>query len=385
MIQSGGEVLVRSGLDQAANRDFHRSFVVEPIGTKVVFGRGRFNSHLVSELDELGFSRILLVGSSSSRPLLEAAKQQLSTRVAAVFDGSRQHVPGEVTELVVPLASEYDCDGIVAIGGGSAIGAAKIVALKTGLSIIAVPTTYSGSEMTPVWGMTEGDRKVTGRDPKVAPKTVIYDPDLLQTLSKETAAASSLNALAHCVEALWAQGASPLSDSAATRGISEIMGGLDRIAGGDAMASEQLLVGSYLAGLTLAMAGSGLHHKICHVLGGMYDLPHAKTHAVLLPYVLAYNFDSLGPVRRMIEVSFATDDPVGRLVDLYLALGGKWTLEAIGMPNDGVRRVAAEVQSSDLSKNPRSLQDGDVERIIEAARVGADPHSLKLAHTRMRG
>ena len=163
------------------------------------------------------------------------------------------------------------------------------------------------------------------------------------------------------------------------------MGGLDRIAGGDEMASEQLLVGSYLAGLTLAMAGSGLHHKICHVLGGMYDLPHAKTHAVVLPYVLAFNFDSLGPVRRMIEVSFATDDPVGRLVDLYLALGGKWTLEAIGMPNDGVRRVAAEVQMSDLSKNPRSLQDGDVERIIEAARVGADPRSLKLAHTRMRG
>lgn len=377
--------MVGSVLDQGAGGDFPRSFVVDPIGTKVVFGSGRFSSHLVPEVDELGFSRVLLVGSSSSRPLLEAAKQQLTTRSVAVFHESRQHVPGEVVDSVVPLVTENGCDGILAIGGGSAIGAAKVAALKTGLSLIAVPTTYSGSEMTPIWGMTEGDRKMTGRDPRVAPKTVIYDPDLLQTLSIETAAASSLNALAHCVEALWAVGASPLSYSAATRGISEIMSGLERIADGDGTASEQLLVGSYLAGLTLATAGSGLHHMICHVLGGMYDLPHAKSHAIMLPYVLAYNFESLGSVKRMIEISFSTDDPVGRLVNLQRALGGEWTLGSIGMPEDGVGRAAVEVELSDQSANPRSLINGDVERIIEAARTGADPRSLMLPRRRMRG
>jgi alcohol dehydrogenase class IV len=195
----------------------------------------------------------------------------------------RVHVPTDRAEAARAIARRATADSIVTIGGGSATGLAKAVALDLRLRILAVPTTYAGSEMTPIWGLTEGERKYTGRDPVVQPKTVVYDPLLTLSLPPSIAGPSGMNALAHCAEALYAEGASPITTLMAEEGIRVLSVGLPGVVErpDDIDARADALMGAYLAGAAFAAAGSGLHHKICHVLGGAYDLPHADTHTVI--------------------------------------------------------------------------------------------------------
>ena len=200
-------------------------------------------------------------------------------------------MPVEVADAARKQAAAVGADAVLSVGGGSATGTAKAVALTTGLPVIAVPTTYAGSEVTPVWGLTEGERKTTGVDPRVLPRLVIYDPELTVSLPGPLSAASGLNAMAHCVDAFWAPGRNPVSALAAGEAIRVLAAALPLVSedGTDVGARGDLLYGAYLAGTAFAVAGSGLHHKICHVLGGRYGLPHAQTHAIMLPYVLAFN------------------------------------------------------------------------------------------------
>ena len=209
----------------------------------------------------------------------------LGGRLAGVFTGVRPHVPAAVAQAARQEAAAAGADALLSIGGGSATGTAKAVALATGLPVIAVPTTYAGSEVTPVWGITEGARKTTGTDLRVLPRLVIYDPELTLGLPPGLSAASGLNAMAHCVEAFWAPRRNPVSSLAAGEGIRALAGALPLVgtAPADLGVRSSLLYGAYLAGSAFAVAGSGLHHKICHVLGGRYDLPHAQMHAIVLP------------------------------------------------------------------------------------------------------
>ncbi|MEU8637014.1 maleylacetate reductase and hydroxyquinol 1,2-dioxygenase domain-containing protein [Amycolatopsis sp. NPDC048633] len=262
------------------------SFTYAANPVRVVFGRGTLGS-LGDEARSLGLSRVLLVGSPR---YADRAADVLGPLLAARFEDAAMHTPVEVTERALKVVAEHDVDGVVAIGGGSATGLAKAIALHTDLPQLIVPTTYAGSELTEVLGQTADGRKTTQKTPKVRPETVIYDVDLTLGLPVPLSAASGLNALAHAVEARYAPDANPMTDLLAAEATKLLTSALPRIATdpSDVDARTDALRGAWLAGTCLDAVSMGLHHKLCHLLGGKFGLPHAETHAVLLPYVMAH-------------------------------------------------------------------------------------------------
>ncbi|WP_309053441.1 maleylacetate reductase [Streptomyces sp.] len=265
------------------------TFTHETLGQRVLFGAGLAAGHLAAEVQRFDARRVMVIAAAAERELAERITAGLP--VALLHDDVAPHVPVGKAEQARAAAAEHDVDLLVSVGGGSTTGLAKAVALTTGLPIVAVPTTYAGSEATNVWGMTEAARKTTGVDARVLPAAVVYDADLVLTLPVELTVASGLNALAHCVDSLWAPGANPINQTMALEGARALTVALRGIVADPTNlgAREQALYGCYLAAVAFASAGSGLHHKICHVLGGTFDLPHAQTHATVLPYVLALN------------------------------------------------------------------------------------------------
>ncbi len=329
-------------------------FARDALPGRVVFGAGAARTALAGEVARLGVSRLLLIPSGSELSAARELTAPLADRIAGTFTGVRPHVPVEVADAARKQAAAVGADAVLSLGGGSATGMAKAVALTTGLPVIAVPTTYAGSEVTPVWGLTEGDRKTTGVDARVLPRLVIYDPELTASLPGPVSAASGLNAMAHAVEAFWAPGRNPVSSLTAAEAIRVLAAALPAVLrdGADTGARGDLLYGAYLAGSTFAVTGSGLHHKICHILGGRYDLPHAQTHAIMLPYVLAFNAPGAPDAARQI----------GRA----LAGGG---LASAGL--DGAAPAAALQRLAGQLGLPRGLREIGLreEQIAEAARL----------------
>ena len=360
--------------------DFH----YEALPGRVVFGAGAARRELAAEVERMGAHRVLLVATETEEPLARELAAALGERVVAVFTSVRPHVPLPVAEAARALALSVRADAVLSVGGGSTTGTAKAIALTTGLAIIAVPTTYAGSEVTPVWGLTERSaggtsigaedaRKTTGTDPVVLPRTVIYDAELTVSLPAELSAASGLNALAHCVEAFWAPRRNPISSLAAEEGIRALAAGLPamHVDPADLAAREQLLYGAYLAGSAFSVAGSGLHHKICHALGGAYDLPHAQTHAIMLPEVLAFNGPAAPDALARIGRALNTSDPVAGLRALSHQLGIPRGLRELGMTEDQIERAAALVAPAVPADNPRRTDEAAIREIIHAAWAGA--------------
>ena len=265
-------------------------FIYELRATRVVFAPDAF-AELPAELHRLSAERAFVVSTPGRLASLPPLQPLLDPRLAATFDGAVEHVPVDVVERALEQCARANADVCVAIGGGSSIGLGKAIARETGLPLLAVPTTYSGSEMTSIWGMTDAGGKKTGRDPRVAPRVVVYDPALTLALPPLVSAASGMNAMAHAVEALYAANASPVALSLAEEAARLLASSLPLIAStphdGDARANA--LAGAHLAGRALDLAAMGLHHRLCHILGGSFGLPHARTHAALLPYVVAFN------------------------------------------------------------------------------------------------
>ncbi len=256
---------------------------------------------------------------------------------------------------------------IVCVGGGSATGLAKAVALTTGIPIVAVPTTYAGSEATAVWGLTEGARKTTGTDPRVLPRAIVYDETLTRSLPAELTVASGLNALAHCIDSMWAPRADPINAALAAEGIRALASALPELR------RSQALYGAYLAGVAFASAGSGLHHKICHVLGGMYNLPHAPTHAVVLPHVLALNGPAAPGATRRIAQAFGSSTALAGLQALRERLNAPRALRDFGFTEDQIPAAAAAILPAVPPSNPVAVTGGDLERLLHDAWEGAEP------------
>ena len=334
---------------------------------RVVFGSGAARTRLAAEVDRLGAHRVLLVAAPSARA--EAAALTASLPMAGAVDEVRMHVPVEVAEAARRRAAETRADLVLAVGGGSATGTAKAVAMTSGLPIVAVPTTYAGSEVTPVWGLTENGRKTTGVDQRVLPRTVMYDPTLTLSLPVEMSIASGLNALAHCVDSLWAPRANPVDTALALEAAHALVEGLPRVhaapAGLDGRSST--LYGAYLAALAFAGAGSGLHHKICHVLGGTYDLPHAQTHAVVLPHVLAFNAPAAPAAVSRLARALDAPSAQAALNTLYDAVGAPRSLRALGLPADRLPEAAALIAEAAPPSNPRPVTEADALAILTAA------------------
>ncbi|RJQ80758.1 maleylacetate reductase [Pseudonocardiaceae bacterium YIM PH 21723] len=331
-------------------------FTYDALPGRIVFGPGTARTALAAEIDRLGAERVLVIATGDRSPITDP----ISGRITATFTEVRPHVPVEVAEQARKAAE--GADALLCIGGGSATGTAKAVALTTGLPIIAVPTTYAGSEVTPVWGMTEGSRKTTGTDRRVLPGVVVYDPELTATLPAELAAASGLNAMAHCVEAFWAAGRNPLSSVVAQEGIRALATGL---AEND---PENLLYGAYLAGAGFAVTGGGLHHRICHALGGAYNLPHAQTHAIVLPHVLAFNAPAAPDAAARIGQALGTEDPVAGLQDLATELGIPKGLTALGLREDQLDEAVGLITVP--AENPRPVSKAELRELLHAAWEG---------------
>ncbi|MGW4908975.1 maleylacetate reductase [Streptomyces sp. NPDC004270] len=330
-------------------------FVHDTLPQRVRFASGAAEESLAAEVAALGARRVMVIAG--------AAEQELADRVTAGLpvvhrhDDVVMHVPVEVALRARAAAAERDVDALISIGGGSTTGLAKAVALTTGLPIVAVPTTYAGSEATAVWGLTEDSVKTTGTDAKVLPRAVVYDASLTLSLPVEMSVASGLNALAHCVDSMWAPRTDPIDQALAAEGVRALRAGLPLVVK-DPQAldgREQALYGAYLAAVAFASAGSGLHHKICHVLGGMFNLPHAQTHAVVLPHVLAFNAPFAPDAERRLAAAFGSPSAVEGLVGLRDRLGAPRSLRDLGMPRDGVAAVAEAVVAAAPAGNPRPV------------------------------
>ena len=340
---------------------------------RVRFGSAAAAENLRDALTELGARRVMVIASRGQRVTAEAILAGVP--VTHWYEEVVMHVPVEVAQRARDAARDHDVDTLISIGGGSATGLAKAVALTTGLPIVAVPTTYAGSEATPVWGMTEAGHKSTGTDLRVLPKAVVYDATLTQRLPVDLTVASGLNALAHSVDAMWAPRADPVNAVLASEAIRALRIGLSAVVdeptglGG----REHTLYGAYLSAVAFASAGSGLHHKICHVLGGMFDLPHAPTHAVVLPHVLAFNAPNAPAAERRIAVAFDAPSALDGLTSLRDALDAPRTLHDIGMPRDGIAAAAEAVAAAAPPGNPTPVTTDAISQLLHAAWAGKDP------------
>jgi maleylacetate reductase len=361
-------------------------FTADWLGQRVVFADGALE-RLPEEAQRLAAGRVLLI--ASARGPGDRAAALLAGTLAGRFDDVRQHVPADLALAVATEARRIRADAIVSVGGGSATGLAKICALETGRPVIAVPTTYAGSEMTPVWGRTDGNIKRTGRDPRVLPRTVIYDPTLLASLPAALTGASGMNALAHCVEALYASAAEPLTSLSALEGARLIADWLP-VAGApgaqepDLAAVRALLWASCLAGRAFGTVGGSLHHALCHLLGGFAGLPHAETHAVVLPHVVQFltpvlSTDRVGgqphssPLGRLAgALDSGPHDVPGAIWDLGAAVGIPHGLQALGLAESDLPVVAAAL----VERNPPSpvpLSEKGALALVTAAWRGDRP------------
>lgn len=341
------------------------------LAQRVLFGTGSAADNTFAALAALDASRVLLIADGFAVELADAIASRID--VVARISDVVQHVPIERADAGAALAEAQRADVIVSIGGGSATGLAKIVALRTGTPIIAVPTTFAGSEATDVWGLTEADRKRTGSDPRVLPKIVVYDASLSAGLPGELAVSSGLNAVAHAVDAFWAPRADPINQALGTESIRALVPGLRRLAANadDIGGREQTLYGAYLAAVAFASAGSGMHHKICHTLGGAYGLPHAQMHAVVLPYVVAFNADAAPGAVERIASALGTPGAASGLFSLRDELGAPPSLAAVGFLRSDIPEAARLILPSIPPSNPRPVDVHDLEELLEAAWAGA--------------
>ena len=355
-----------------------RAFIHEVPSSRVVFGNSMIAS-VGAEIDRLGCVRALLVSGGPEAQYADQVEDQLGERVVARFTDVVMHVPVSVAARAIALAGETGADVIIALGGGSSTGMAKAIARETHLPIVAIPTTYAGSEMTSIWGVTQNKRKVTGRDPVVLPKTVIYDPELTLTLPAAISAASGMNALAHLVEGLYAPGVSPISALQAQEGIRALAVALPKVVANpaDIEARGEALYGAWLAGWILGTTGMGVHHKICHVLGGAYDLPHAPMHSAVLTSSIAFN-EQAAPVAMAAVVEalnaagFSAPTAAMGAWDLATAIGAPTSLTAVGFDPETIAEAAAEVVAGQPT-NPRPVDLDGVQALLKAACRGERP------------
>ncbi|MEV0700317.1 maleylacetate reductase [Saccharopolyspora sp. NPDC050389] len=351
-------------------------FEHENLPQRVCFGSGKAAAMLAGEVARLGTSRVMVIASPAEAALSEKITGDLP--VVHRHDEVAMHVPVAAAERARAAAARHEADVVVSIGGGSATGLAKAIALTSGLPIVAVPTTYAGSEATTVWGLTEGSRKTTGVDARVLPRAVIYDAELTLSLPVPMSVASGLNALAHCVDAMWGPRADPIDRALAQEGIRALHTGLPQVVSDPAglPGREHALYAAYLSALAFSSAGSGLHHKICHVLGGAYDLPHAQTHAIVLPYVLAFNAPSAPEAERRIATALDAPSAIAGLQELRGRLQAPKALRDHGFGESDIDDAVNAILPVVPPNNPRPVTADDLRRVLHAAWQGADPETM---------
>lgn len=350
-----------------------KDFVYAALPARVIFGAGKLAS-IGEEVEAVGSSRALVLCTPPRRAQAEQVADLLGSRLAGIHDGAEMHVPIEGARKARALAAELEADCAVAIGGGSTIGLGKAIALEATIPIIAIPTTYAGSEMTPIYGITEGGLKRTGRDTRVLPRSVIYDPELTMSLPLGMSLVSGMNAIAHAAEGLYAKDGNPVMSLMAEEGIRALAQGMPALveAPQDKEARARCLYGAWLCGTVLGNVGMALHHKLCHTLGGSFNLPHAETHTVVLPHALAYNSPATPEAMARIAAAIGASDAALGLHELALKLGVPTALRDLGMKEADLDR-ACEIALANPYWNPRPIEAGPLRVLLQRAWEGAEP------------
>jgi maleylacetate reductase len=333
---------------------------------RVVFASGAL-SRVGDEAARLKIERALVIATPGSGARLgEKVVELLGPRAAGLHAQAVVHVPKAVAEAGLVTARDKSADGVIAVGGGSAIGLAKAIALETGLPILAIPTTYSGSEATPIIGMTDGERKITGRDVKVVPRTIIYDPDLTLGLPAAVSASSGMNAIAHCVEALWVDSRTPVTVGLATEAMRRFAQNLPAVVadGANIAARAECLIGAWLAGTVLS-SGTALHHKLAHVLGGL-GLPHAETHAIMLPHVMRFNLEAAPEAKARLQDALGSGDPAAAIAAMLKKFPIPQRLRDVGFDAAKADFVADEIAAAAITA-PQPASADDVRALLAAA------------------
>ncbi len=353
-----------------------KSFVYNGQPGRVVFGAGAI-AHLGREIDALGASKALVLCTPEQRDSARMVADLLGTRAVAVFDRAVMHVPIETAREARELARRLGADCAVAIGGGSTTGLGKAIALDSGLPILAIPTTYAGSEMTPIYGITEAGLKKTGKDSRVLPRTVIYDPELTLSLPVAMSVTSGINAIAHAAEGLYASDNNPIMDLMACEGIAALGRALPaiKIKADDGQARADALYGAWLCGTVLGNVGMALHHKLCHTLGGSFNLPHAETHTIVLPQALAYNAQAVPEAMNKVAHALGrTGQASGAqaVFDLARDNGASVALRDLGLKATDLDK-ACDIALQNQYANPRPLERVALRQLLQNAFEGVRP------------
>ena len=359
-------------------------FTYTGLPARVVFGAGARRTVRV-EAERLAITRALVLTTPAQAAHGRAVLADLGDRAVGMFDGAVMHTPVEVTETALAAARALAADGVIAVGGGSAIGLGKALAVRRGMPQIALATTYAGSEMTPILGETERGKKTTRTSPDILPETVIYDVELTLDLPVGLSVTSGLNAIAHAVEALYARDTNPITSLLAEQGITALAGALPVItrAPADPAARTSALYGAWLCGTCLGSVGMALHHKLCHVLGGAFALPHSETHAVVLPHAIAYNApaapDAMARIAGALRAAGVSEPAggapstaAGLLYDLERSVGAPRALADLGLPRDALDH-ATELALAQPYWNPRPIERGAIRALLEHAFTGSRP------------
>jgi maleylacetate reductase len=350
-----------------------RSFVYNGQPARVVFGPGALG-RLGAEIEALGAKRALVLSTPEQRASAEHVAGLLGDKAAGIFDRAVMHVPIETAREAREVARRLGADCAVAVGGGSTTGLGKAIALDSGLPILAIPTTYAGSEMTPIYGITESGLKKTGRDARVLPRAVIYDPELTLTLPLGLSVTSGINAIAHAAEGLYSVDGNPVMDLMAEEGIRALGSALPGIRANpkDLQARSDALYGAWLCGTVLGNVGMALHHKLCHTLGGSFNLPHAETHTIVLPHALAYNAQAAPEAMRRIARALEARSAPQAVYDLARDNGAPVALRDIGLQAADLDRACA-IALQNQYPNPRPLAQAAIRQLLQDAYEGRRP------------
>ena len=348
-------------------------FDYHALPARVLFGAGR-RRETPEVARQLGCTRPLIISTPEQKDLADAIASLFSEAQVHVFSEAAMHTPWNVTSRALAVAQGTGADSLIAVGGGSAIGLAKALALRTGLPQIALPTTYAGSEVTPIYGLTEGGVKRTGKDPRVLPRTVIYDPELTLGLPYALSVTSGINAIAHAAEGLYSKDGNPIMDLIAAEGIRAVAAALPALRAHprDLEARSQALYGAWLCGTVLGNVGMALHHKLCHTLGGTFNLPHAEVHTVILPHAIAYNASAAPVAMTRIARALETSTAAPGLYDLARAQGAPYALRDIGMRAEDLDR-ASDLAVANPYWNPRPIERSLIRDLLQRAYEGARP------------
>lgn len=340
--------------------------VQDALAGRVVLGAGARHA-IPAEIERIGAARAFVVATRSAAAAAGELADALGPRLAGRFDRPVVHTPVAVTEEALGLLTDSSADVLVSLGGGSAVGLGKALSVRTGLPQIAVPTTYAGSEVTPVLGESADGVKSTRRDPAIAPGTVVYDPELTLGLPPGLTLTSAMNALAHAVEALWAPDATMATDALATESAQGLLGTLPAVLAEPSAltARARLQEAAWLAGICLARTRMGLHHQLAHVLGGAFDLPHAELHALLLAHVVRYNLPYASAAAARLE-RILGPEPASAIAALAATYQGPKTLGELGVPREALPEMVARVLDRPYP-NPRPPDAESLTGLLEAA------------------